>query len=64
MVSQNVTVAGFQELEDSLVPKQGISINEIPASSVVAPQGTVLFGNRAGNTNKRLKLQIFYTEPE
>jgi len=64
MVSQNVTVASFQELEDSLVPKQGISIKEIPASSVVAHQGTVLFGNRTGNTNKRLKLQIFYTEPE
>ncbi len=64
MVSQNVTVAGFQDLEDSLVPRQGISIKEIPASSVVAPQGTVLFGNRTGNTDKRLKLQIFYTEPE
>jgi Domain of unknown function (DUF4270) len=64
MVSQNVTVAGFQELEDSLVPKLGISIKEIPASSVVAPQGTVLFGNRTDNTDKRLKLQIFYTEPE
>jgi Domain of unknown function (DUF4270) len=64
MVSQNVTVAGFQELDDSSIPKQGISIKEIPASSVVAHQGTVLFGNRAGNINKRLKLQIFYTEPE
>jgi uncharacterized protein DUF4270 len=64
MVSQNVTVAGFQELEDSSTPNQGINIKEIPASCVVAHQGTVLFGNRTGNTDKRLKLQIFYTEPE
>ena len=64
IVSQNVTIAGFQDLEDSLVPRQGIIIKEIPASGVVAHQGTVLYGNRTGNTDKRLKLQIFYTEPE
>jgi len=64
IVSQNVTIATFQDLENAITPNEGVSIEELPASSVVAPEGTVLFGNRTSNTGKRLKLQIFYTEPE
>lgn len=64
MVSQNVTEPAFQELENDLVPRPGLIIKEVPVSGVIAPQGTVLFGNNTTNENKRLKLQIFYTEPE
>lgn len=64
IVSQNVTEPAFQSLEGELVPRPGISIEDIPISGVIAPQGTVLFGNNTSNTSKRLKLQIFYTEPE
>ncbi|MEL6812167.1 MAG: DUF4270 domain-containing protein [Bacteroidota bacterium] len=64
IVSQNVTEQGFQNLENDLLPRPGISIEQVPVSSAVAPQGTVLFGNATTNASKRLKLQIFYTEPE
>ncbi|MEM7084841.1 MAG: DUF4270 domain-containing protein [Bacteroidota bacterium] len=64
IVSQNVTEPAFQSLRSELIPRPGISIEDAPVSSVIAPQGTVLFGNKTNNTSKRLKLQIFYTEPE
>lgn len=64
IVSQNVTEPAFQSLESELSPRPGLSIEDIPVSGVIAPQGTVLFGNKTSNTSKRLKLQIFYTEPE
>jgi len=64
IVSQNVTEPAFQSLESELIPRPGISIEDVPVSGVIAPQGTVLFGNKTSNTSKRLKLQIFYTEPE
>ncbi|MEM7186104.1 MAG: DUF4270 domain-containing protein [Bacteroidota bacterium] len=64
MVSQNVTEADFQNLETDLVPRPELIIDQVPASGVISPQGTVLFGNNTTNENKRLKLQIFYTEPE
>lgn len=64
IVSQNVTEPAFQSLENELVPRPGLSVEEVPVSAVIAHQGTVLFGNNTNNTSKRLKLQIFYTEPE
>lgn len=64
IVSQNVTVPGFRELRDSIVPREGVIITEVPSTSVIAPQGTVLFGNSTTNMEKRLKLQIYYTEPQ
>lgn len=60
MVSQNVLETGFQDLENIQSP----GIEQIPASSVISPEGTVFHGNTSSNENRRLKLQIFYTEPE
>jgi hypothetical protein len=59
MVSQNVLLAGFQET----IEEQSPGISEVPASCVVSPEGTILYGNATTNEEKRLKLQIFYTEP-
>jgi hypothetical protein len=59
VVSQNVGEPGYQSLETPQAP----GINEVPASSVIAHEGTVLFGNASTNTERKLKLQIFYTEP-
>ena len=59
VVSQNVLLAGFQNIENTQSP----GIEKIPASSVVSPEGTILYGNATTNEEKRLKLQIFYTEP-
>ena len=64
MVSQNVTEQAYQQLENDLIPRPGLIIEEVPATTVIAPQGTVLFGNNTTIDSKRLKLQIFYTEPE
>lgn len=59
IVSQNVANFNFQDLENSQAP----GIDNVPASAVISPKGTVLYGNKAVNEAKRLKLQIFYTEP-
>ena len=59
VVSQNVTELDFQDLENSQAP----GIDNVPAATILSPKGTVLYGNRTTNDAKRLKLQIFYTEP-
>lgn len=60
VVSQNVTIRTTQKLKDSILP----SIKQIPSSSVISPEGTILYGNASPNQEKRLKLQIYYTEPK
>tara|TARA_R100000935_G_scaffold38680_1_gene59942 strand:+ start:45784 stop:47358 length:1575 start_codon:yes stop_codon:yes gene_type:complete len=59
VVSQNVTEFDFQDLENSQAP----GIDNVPAATILSPRGTILFGNNTTNQAKRLKLQIFYTEP-
>ncbi len=60
VVSQNVKVTSFQDLQAIQAP----GLKNVPASSVVSPQGTVLYGNNTSNEAKRLKLEIFYTKPD
>jgi len=59
IVSQNVTTPNFQDLEEVLEP----GVESVPASAVISHEGTVLYGNNSTNLDKRLKLQIYYTEP-
>jgi len=59
VVSQNVLNRTTQEL----LSPQDPDIEKIPSSAVVSPQGTVLYGNNSSNEDKKLKLQIYYTEP-
>ncbi|MAP53611.1 MAG: hypothetical protein CL605_01785 [Altibacter sp.] len=59
MVTQNVLVTDFQDLENTQSP----GIDKVPAATILSPQGTVLFGNNTANSEKRLKLQIYYTKP-
>ncbi|MGB3342728.1 MAG: DUF4270 domain-containing protein [Aequorivita sp.] len=59
VVSQNVSVRTTQKL----LNKQKPHIEKVPASMVVSPEGTILYGNSSSNDEKRLKLQIYYTEP-
>ena len=60
-VSQNVTIpttsiiGGTEDLE---------TIERIPVTSVVSPEGTILHGNLSENLEKRLRLRIFYTVTE
>ncbi len=59
IVSHNVLTTTTQELQNPLAP----GIKEIPAGAFISPEGTVLYGNNSSNLEKRLKLQIYYTEP-
>ncbi len=69
-VSHNVSQLDFQELEDPLLvldrpdPEEDIFLEDLPNTSILSPEGTVLHGNLSPNLEKRLKLQIFYTVPE
>ncbi len=38
-------------------------VNQVPTGTVLSPKGTVLYGNNTTNTEKKVKLEIFYTEP-
>lgn len=38
--------------------------NAVPSSAILAPRGTVLHGNNSTDNAKKMKLQIFFTEPE
>lgn len=59
VVSQNVLTRTTSKLLNPMEP----NIEEVPTSSVVSPEGTILYGNATPNEEKRLKLQIYYTEP-
>lgn len=59
VVSHNVKLATTQELRETQAP----GIKKIPAGSVISPKGTILHGNASPNQDRRLKLQIYYTEP-
>ena len=60
MVSQNVAVPSFQDAQNFSLSDEGRI--RIPSSSVMAHEGTILYGNTAADESKRLKLQIYYTE--
>ena len=60
VVSHNVLENTFVDLENEQAP----GIERIHVGSVVSPEGTILHGNTSTNDNRRLKLQIYYTEPE
>lgn len=59
MVSQNVLLAGFQRTRFEQAP----GILSVPASAVLSPEGTALHGNNSNDASKRLKLEVFYTDP-
>ncbi|MFT5215832.1 MAG: hypothetical protein ACI83H_000949 [Glaciecola sp.] len=39
-------------------------VKQIPDGAVLSPRGTVLYGNNTSNEAKKVKLTIFYTEPD
>ena len=60
IVSQNVAVPNFQEVL-TVVPNTK-SNEQVPSSSVMSHQGTILHGNTSADIAKRLKLQIYYSD--
>jgi len=63
-VSTNVNIEG-SVAQGSILNSDNNSIKKLPISSILSPKGTVLFGNNTSGTNenKKLYLEIFYTEP-
>lgn len=59
MVTQNALLTEFLDTETLQAP----GIEAVPTSTVLARQGTVLHGNNSPMEAKRLKLQIYYTDP-
>ena len=59
-VSNNVTLLGLSDIKDSATGEP----KSILASGVVAHRGTVLHSENATDDSKKLKLKIYYTEPE
>ena len=43
------------------IPTSIAPIDQIPSGSLHSPDGTILHGNLSADNEKRLKLQIFYT---
>ena len=39
-------------------------VNKIPLSSIITPYGTVLYGNNTTNSEKKVYLEIYFTEPK
>lgn len=58
-VSSNVNFTGNKKLKNA----EDETVSVLPTSAVISPEGTVLYGNTASDELKRLKLNIFYTEP-
>ena len=61
-VSANVNLEGFNTQPATLTTDE--LVNKTPISSIVTPQGTVLFGNNTSDDEKKVYLEIIYTEPK
>ena len=67
-VKLGLSVSGNVNLENSspqykVLTSNDDPVNKIPVSSIISPRGTILYGNNTSNEQKKLYLEIFYTEP-
>jgi hypothetical protein len=58
VVSPNITVLTNQELQNVTPP----GIKKIPTSNIISPEGTVIYGPSHPDPDKRIRLNIYYTE--
>ncbi|NRA91208.1 MAG: DUF4270 domain-containing protein [Psychroserpens sp.] len=61
VVSGNINLESNAQDFDVLNPED--DNDKLPVSSIVTPRGTVLFGNNTTEEEKKLYLEIFFTEP-
>ncbi|MBR9913223.1 MAG: DUF4270 domain-containing protein [Algicola sp.] len=66
-VKLGLSVSGNVNLEASTLQFDVLTGDDteekVPVSSIVTPRGTVLYGNNTSNEEKKLYLEIIYTEP-
>lgn len=60
VMSNNVNVI---DNSDILGATNEDDVNKVPTATVLSPKGTVLYGNNTTNSEKKVKLEIYYTEP-
>ena len=61
-VSANVNLEGTYAQPATLTTDE--LVNKTPVSSIVTPEGTVLYGNNTSINEKKVYLEIYYTEPK
>ncbi len=59
VVAQSVVNPSFLKLRNTQSP----GIDFVPEVSLQSPEGTILYGNATPNEEKRLTLEIYYTDP-
>jgi hypothetical protein len=66
-VKLGLVVSGNVNLENNTLQYSLLTdnenLNKIPGSSIISPRGTILYGNNTSNEEKKVYLEIFYTEP-
>ena len=60
VVSQNVSLLGNSKVKQQTQP---LKVEALPISAAISHEGTILHGNLSEDPTKRLKLKVFYTEP-
>jgi hypothetical protein len=61
-VSSNVNLENAVPQYKVLTTEDAV-VNKVPVSSILSPRGTVLYGSNTTDEQKRLYLEIYYTEP-
>lgn len=61
-VSTNVNLEGTS-IQPSVLTTNEL-VNKVPISAILTPKGTVLFGNNTTVDEKKVYLEIYYTEPK
>lgn len=67
-VKLGLSVSGNVNLESTYVQNKILTtdddlVKSVPVSAILSPKGTILYGNNTANEDKKLYLEIFYTEP-
>lgn len=59
VLSNNVNITSNAEILQS-----NDVVTEIPAASVITPRGTIIHGTNSSDSDKRMKLRLFFTDPK
>lgn len=67
-VKLGLAVSGNVNLENNFLQYDVLTTDNteesVPLSSIVSPRGTILYGNMVGDEEKKLYLEIIFTEPD
>lgn len=67
-IKLGLAVSGNVNLENTapqfkLLTTEDALVKTIPVSAILSPKGTILYGNNTSDEEKKLYLEIYYTEP-